>query len=267
MIVSDDGPHHDARALIELEFPWARWVGGPRRGPAANRNNGARLATGEWIAFTDDDCIPGRDWLAGYASATGEGADVALEGRTISAPGCTSIWDDAPTNMTGGWFWSCNIALRRALFEGVGGFDENYPWAAMEDVDLRRALASRGIRPRFVPAAEVNHPARHVGPAKRLEQLPVRLESHVYYALKWSRPSRWALLSGLCLHFARHWVIGPLRREHAKGLALAVLYPVVLVTIFTHFGAWNDVSRRRLRERPPRNLGDPERGRDAALFG
>src|SRR5688500_16117871 len=63
VIVTDDGSITTAEAMIREKFSWARWTQGPRKGPAANRNHGASLAQGEWIAFTDDDCLPSSRWL------------------------------------------------------------------------------------------------------------------------------------------------------------------------------------------------------------
>src|SRR5688572_12603571 len=40
VVVSDDGLR-SCKAFVEEKFPWVSWVAGPRRGPAANRNNGA----------------------------------------------------------------------------------------------------------------------------------------------------------------------------------------------------------------------------------
>ena len=37
---------------------------GQRRGPGAARNAAAALARFEWLAFTEDDCVPASDWLA-----------------------------------------------------------------------------------------------------------------------------------------------------------------------------------------------------------
>jgi len=64
VIVTDDAKPPLAAGLIAQSHPWARVVEGPARGPAANRNAGARAATGDWIAFTDDDTEPHADWLA-----------------------------------------------------------------------------------------------------------------------------------------------------------------------------------------------------------
>ena len=55
VIVTDDSKNNVAKALIEDIFTWAKWVEGPKRGPAANRNNGAKDAKGDWLIFIDDD--------------------------------------------------------------------------------------------------------------------------------------------------------------------------------------------------------------------
>lgn len=162
VIVTDDSVHGAARELVTERYPWARWTAGPRRGPAANRNAGARIARGEWLAFTDDDCLPGREWLDAFSFARGEKPDAldALEGRTTCRAGLNSPRQTAPVNLEGGVLWSCNFAIRRAGFEQLGGFDERYPYAHMEDADLRVRLLKAGYMIRFVPTAEIDHPPR-----------------------------------------------------------------------------------------------------------
>src|SRR6187397_213719 len=63
VIITDDGRDSTAEELVGRRFPWAKWTAGPKQGPAANRIHGATLAKGEWIAFTDDDCLPDSGWL------------------------------------------------------------------------------------------------------------------------------------------------------------------------------------------------------------
>ncbi len=121
VIVTDDGTSDTTRALLTSRFAWARYVAGPRRGPAANRNAGARAASGEWIAFTDDDTYPDRDWLRSLVAAM-DGVD-AVEGRTTCRDGVRSPREHAPVNDSGSRWWSCNLAMRRSAFDALGGFD------------------------------------------------------------------------------------------------------------------------------------------------
>ncbi|HVU32060.1 MAG TPA: glycosyltransferase [Opitutaceae bacterium] len=163
VIVADDGSE-SVQDLLRRRFPWARWVAGPRRGPAANRNRGTAAAQGEWIAFTDDDCVPDRGWLAGYATVMASGGKSlpVLEGRTYVDRPRSHPFEFSPVNESGGHLWSCNFAIRRDLFLALAGFDERFPYSAMEDMELRVRLAERGIEPRFVPGAAVLHPWRRI---------------------------------------------------------------------------------------------------------
>ena len=95
VIVTDDGSHSTAESLVREQYPWVRWVQGPQKGPAANRNRGAKFAEAEWLAFTDDDCLPGPHWLAAFAAAVRP--DMAVyEGKTTCEAGITSPLYIAP---------------------------------------------------------------------------------------------------------------------------------------------------------------------------
>src|SRR5438105_970424 len=134
IIVSDDGRSSDTRQLIASHFPKVRWLQGPRRGPAANRNHGSRFATGDWLAFVDDDCIPDRRWLDEIAKLILT-ADV-VEGKTVCPVKTNHPLEEVVENVTGNLLWSCNLAIRRDLFEKLGGFDEDFLEAGGEDLAL-----------------------------------------------------------------------------------------------------------------------------------
>ena len=160
VIITDDGKASTAEALIAAEFPWARWTKGPQRGPAANRNHGAKQARGHWFIFTDDDCVPTSGFVAGYQKAIDETGAAAYEGKTTCNEGITSPLYISPVNLTGGCFWSCNIMMERDLFEQMHGFDENFAVANNEDTDMRERLKHSGVVIAFADAATVNHPPR-----------------------------------------------------------------------------------------------------------
>lgn len=159
VIVTDDGSQSTAEELVRTRYPWATWVAGPKRGPAANRNAGTRQARAPWIAFTDDDCVPDPGWLQSFVSALRPEVQV-YEGRTTSGEPYCPLVAEAPVNLTGGNLWSCNMLLAAALFESIGGFDESFPYANQEDADLRERLRYQGHALLFVEGAVIDHPAR-----------------------------------------------------------------------------------------------------------
>lgn len=171
VIVTDDGFQTTAEEMIKQDYPWVKWVAAPRKGPAANRNNGAKYAQGEWLVFTDDDCLPDPQWLMAYRDAINNQINyLVLEGRTYVDRPRQSLAETSPINETGGYLWSCNFAIQRQLFESIGSFDERFPYAAMEDVDLRLRLRKHGHKFFFSKQASVCHPWREKGGWKKLKQ-------------------------------------------------------------------------------------------------
>ena len=141
VIVTDDGSNTTAEQMIRAEYPWVQWIPGPRKGPAANRNNGAKYAQGEWLVFTDDDCLPDPQWLAAYAEAIAANPScLVFEGRVYVDRPRQTLAEKSPVNETGGYLWSCNFTIQNQTFRSLGGFEERFPYAAMEDVDFRFRL-------------------------------------------------------------------------------------------------------------------------------
>lgn len=193
VIVTDDGAFDATAAWLRSAFPWVRHVRGPRRGPAANRNAGAREARGAWLVFADDDIVPSREWLATFAAAS---SGEVLEGRTTCAAGIRSPREHAPENNDGGLLWSCNFAVRRSVFVSIAGFDEGFAFPHMEDADLRERLRAAGHAITWVPTAVVDHPPRRLPSGSRLGAYR---EAEVRYLYKYRapRPVRWRMLRNL----------------------------------------------------------------------
>lgn len=180
IIVSDDSISNFTQKLIYKKYKCVKWVKGPQKGPAANRNNGAKYAIGEWLVFTDDDCFPTGTWLSSYGNAILNNNVKVFEGLTDVDRRKQRFDEVAPINIKGGNLWSCNFAIKKNFFFSIKGFDENFPFPAMEDTDLLiRIKKLEDIM--FLPQAKVIHPWRKVKPFSSYKKW---LVSHKYILQK-----------------------------------------------------------------------------------
>ncbi len=186
VIVTDDGEENNAKAFIEDKFTWVKWVEGPKRGPAANRNSGARHAAGEWLIFIDDDCEPGENLLKEYLSAIQANPGISAFEGCILPDNWKLLKKDmaeCPVNTDGGCFWSANICIKKSLFDSINGFDENFLIAAQEDMDLYHRLEKyTGIC--FLPGCKVIHPVRIGSFGEKIKMLNIQFSNWLYYQKK-----------------------------------------------------------------------------------
>lgn len=161
VIVTDDSKECIAASLIKTKYPWVKWIEGSKKGPAANRNNGAKYANGEWLVFIDDDCLPGNDLINAYNNA------INIYKETEVFEGCIkadrekqNFLEESPVNEKGGCLWSCNFMIATNLFQKLQGFDPAFPYAALEDVDFRYRINKINKKIEFIQNACVIHPWR-----------------------------------------------------------------------------------------------------------
>jgi GT2 family glycosyltransferase len=254
-IVTDDGASSSTRQMIESTFSGVRWIAGPQRGPAANRNHGASFAIGEFIIFLDDDVEPEPDFISGYQTAIVADVNV-YEGRTTCRAGLRSPLENAPVNLTGGWLWSCNMMVRRSFWQAFGGFDEDFPFPHLEDVAFRERLREATEEFVFVPGAVVDHPPRRVPTARTLA---LRHEAHFIYHYKYlgSKPSP-SEFAALFVRVRLRQILGyPPSRDTALAVASMCWEAWHTLT------RWREWDRKwRGRRRSTRPFANPERGFD-----
>ncbi len=144
-------------------------INAPPAGPAAARNRGAAAARFDYLAFTDDDCRVTPDWLhqfsAGFAQ-TGCDAlggswrnpqpdQLAMRAAQFLVEFMYAYMQDAAANNL--MLVSNNVAYRQAVFTAVGGFNETFPLAAGEDMELGFRLSAQGYSQSHWSAAQVWH--------------------------------------------------------------------------------------------------------------
>lgn len=138
-------------------------------GPASARNTGASRATGEFLAFTDDDCMPARNWLSELEHGLLSAPDCMVGGRVVNglqaniyAQASHLILDIvyAHYNAEGTdphFFASNNMAVPASAFRSAGGFDASYPHAGGEDREFCDRWLVLGYGMTYVSKAIVNH--------------------------------------------------------------------------------------------------------------
>ncbi len=132
-------------------------------GPAAARNAGWKMASGELVAFTDDDCIPSVTWLRFLWRAYTPYAErpVAFTGNTIvPVPLRPTDYELNISQLAKAEFITANCACSRDALQRVNGFDERFSMAWREDSDLQFKLLENGVPIVPVKAAVVTHPVR-----------------------------------------------------------------------------------------------------------
>jgi glycosyltransferase involved in cell wall biosynthesis len=133
---------------------------GRTNGPAAARNAGFRVAVGDIIAFTDDDCIPEPNWLREGLSTFTTGISAVTGRLLMPLPERPTDYQRDAARLAQAVFVTANCFIRRDVFAELEGFDERFTIAWREDSDLHFRLLERNALIINAAAAVVVHPLR-----------------------------------------------------------------------------------------------------------
>lgn len=135
-------------------------------GAAAARNLGARQAQTRWLLFLDSDCLPIPGLIDGYRQAlNGAIAYVGMVlaeqrdpiSRYYDTQGILTpppLWDNGEKRPA--YVITANTLIWREALAQIGGFDERFPSAGGEDIDLGLRLWSVGPLA-YAPMAQTLH--------------------------------------------------------------------------------------------------------------
>lgn len=251
VIVVNDGST-DATPEIAGDYPF-RLISTENRGLSNARNTGWQEATGEIIAYIDDDAYPDPHWLQYLAHSFMTTDFVGVGGPNLAPPGDGPIAEcvyNAPggpvqvllTDRIAEHIPGCNMAFRREALKAIDGFDPRYRVAG-DDVDLCWRLQDRGGTIGFHAAAMDWHHRRNslrmywrqqqgYGKAEALleEKWPERYNpmGHLtwggrLYGRGWTQPAvpaRWRIYQGA-------WGRAPFQPLYQSGLGTWVSLPLM----------------------------------------
>jgi len=179
LLVVDNASGDGSAERIRAAVPGARVVESDvNRGFAGGCNLGAAEASGEYLAFINNDARPGADWITAAVEILDTQADVAAvaskvldwEGERIDFVDGSLTWygmgykRECEQPDTGEWgkpkdvLFATGAAMfvRAAVYRAVDGFDDRY-FMFYEDVDLGWRLNLLGWRVRYVPTSVAFH--------------------------------------------------------------------------------------------------------------
>jgi O-antigen biosynthesis protein len=168
VIVVNDGST-DSTPEIVRRFGF-RLISTDNGGLATARNIGLRAATGEIVAYLDDDASPDPHWLHYLALSFEDGRFAGVGGPNLppkesrAVASCVADAPGGPTHVLvsdceAEHIPGCNMAFRKKALEEVGGFDPQFHVAG-DDVDICWRLSAAGQELGFSPAAFVWHQPR-----------------------------------------------------------------------------------------------------------
>ena len=168
LIIADNGSTDDSLALVERYRPrlaTVRVVDASRvQGAAHARNVGAAAARGPYLAFCDADDVVGKGWLRALSRAVQryDFAASRFEGERLNPPEVLRIRQCPQQDGLMTFKYSrflpfagaCGLAVRRSLFDTLGGFDEEL--LSGEDIDFCWRAQLSGTELHFADDAVVH---------------------------------------------------------------------------------------------------------------
>jgi GT2 family glycosyltransferase len=207
-VIVVEGPSESGWGQVASEqHHWVHRVSCPEANLARSRNLGIAAASGEIVAFVDDDAVPEPRWLAELAAAYEDERVAGAGGIVVDKTGMRLQYEYALCDRLGCPSFDCrlpfphetlpgddpvlylqgtNMSFRRETLVAIGGFDEQLAYL-YDDVDICLRMIDAGARLVALSGAAVHHRCL-ASPVRRADGLiydPFAIvEGRAYFAFR-----------------------------------------------------------------------------------
>jgi glycosyltransferase involved in cell wall biosynthesis len=166
VIIVDNGSK-DSSAEIVRRYPVKLFSETSIQSSYAARNRGIEASRGDFLAFTDSDCIASMDWLTNLLSGfvSPEVGGVAGRVKAVDQQNAVSKYEELKHHRNdkyvNGIFYmpfaaTCNVMYRRSVFDQIGLFDETFISGGDVDFSWRMQIETN-LKLKYQPQAVVEH--------------------------------------------------------------------------------------------------------------
>ena len=218
LVIVDNGSTDDTRSVIhQFQHRFHHKlvaVMEPRPGMGHVRNTGWTHASGDIVAFTDDDCYPAESFLGSVVQCFEENERIGFVGGRVL------LYDPADYRITiqeqtkrqllkpksfvpAGFIHGANLSLRRTALAAVGGFDGRLGYGTSfvcEDVDIQARILASGWYGAFDPRPVVYH---HHG---RKTETDVNQLTKIYDRGRGAYYVKCLLNKRICATYLKNWL-------------------------------------------------------------
>lgn len=168
VIIIDDGSKDSTKKIISERIGKKKlnieYLHQYHRGPAAARNLGVHKARGNILLFLGDDILADKNLIVEHAEWHGKfkKENIAVLGyvawsnrvkinslmKWLEESGTQFAFNDLKNKKTSDfrYFYTANISVKKSFITKNGFFDEDFPFAAYEDLELGYRLEEKGLK-------------------------------------------------------------------------------------------------------------------------
>jgi glycosyltransferase involved in cell wall biosynthesis len=141
LVINDGSTDRSLELIKSIKDRRIILINNPRsKGVACARNMALSEAQGEYLFFTDSDCVVDKEWIQNGLNEMKKSNCLGLEGKTyyVSRNHELTLSDKRPGDVEKDQqYMTCNMVYKKEAFDKVGGFDHSFTYHSDREFAFR----------------------------------------------------------------------------------------------------------------------------------